>query len=161
MLVAVGIVLHCTHPVIWCVKVTVDLLVSDPLSQLTAAFVPSGDGPLIDCEYYYGFMYCTCMYWMYFTVEYSVTYLAICCTCGTLTLIVVCMQPHIYLFSVVVHISTHSVYLFDPSSPTPLAVHKSVCLGKPLGGLFVPPTSSGGQSTLYFMDNSQVSVIST
>ncbi|XP_064402757.1 WD repeat-containing protein 75-like isoform X3 [Halichondria panicea] len=82
--------------VLWCVKTRVCSMVSDPLSQLTAVFVPSGNDP-----------------------------------------------P-----------STH-LYLIDPSSPTPLAVHHSVCSGQVLGGVFLPP-QSGGTSTLYFMDKAQV-----
>ena len=34
---------------------------------------------------------------------------------------------------------THStVYIFDPSSPTPLAVHGSVCSEHVIGAVFVP-----------------------
>lgn len=59
-----------------------------------------------------------------------------------------------------------SVYIFDPSSPTPLAVHKDVCPGDVVGAVFLPvnPTNEKGakdhvmKSRLYFMDKSQVCV---
>ena len=34
-----------SYPVLWCVKTRVCSMVSDPLSQLTAVFVPSGNDP--------------------------------------------------------------------------------------------------------------------
>ena len=60
---------------------------------------------------------------------------------------------------------THStVYIFDPSSPTPLAVHGSVCSEHVIGAVFVPLGSamedrdSDPKSKLYFMNRHQVGI---
>ena len=53
------------------------------------------------------------------------------------------------------------VYLFEPSNPTPLAVHGAVCKGCVIGGVFLPNEdagSTGSGSKLYFMNKNQVSI---
>ncbi len=51
---------------------------------------------------------------------------------------------HVYLMDPPPPTHTHTHNLIDPSSPTPLAVHHSVCYGQLLGGVFLPPQSVGG-----------------
>ena len=45
--VVIEFVCFNSYPVLWCVKTRVCSMVSDPLSQLTAVFVPSGNDPHI------------------------------------------------------------------------------------------------------------------
>ena len=60
------------------------------------------------------------------------------------------------------HAHTHTVYIFHPSSPTPLVVHGSVCSEHVIGAVYVPLSEERKdkfqdlKSRLYFMNSNQV-----